>query len=587
MGYLSLCMDAEEFYSSIRGGRYIEVVNWNHSSIYVYDSCNIINNSTIYQCKGGIHVRKARLTLRAKLNLFVGLNALLGFLLVASGFSYITIKDEFQDKGEQSLQIAETVADMPQIIQAFHAKNPPSIIEPLVERIRRNVGAEFIVVGNMQLVRYSHPDPSQIGKKMVGGDDEIVLQGKASITKAVGTLGLSIRGKAPIFDANHRQIGVVSVGFLVSDIWKQIGMSLMEVIGLSTGAFLMTLLGAHLLSGHVKRQIFGMEPSEIAQLVQEQSAILQSIQEGILAVDSTGHISACNQQAKRILDLEAHDLLGKEPEDVVPNPRLCTVISDGPDYVDLPMIIGNTMIMVNRVPVLLNNEAMGAVITFRDKMQLDQMERRLEDIERYADALRSQRHEFMNRLHTISGLIQLQEYDLVRELIDDINGEQHQLLSFFAHRIRDPAVLAIIVGKIHRARELGIQLTIDSASKLSEHCPHRDVVVTVLGNAIENALEALAGERTKSREPMVTVYLNDEGESFTLTVKDTGPGIHPQLGSRIFEDGVTTKGPGRGFGLSLCSQMVANANGKLSILSSSQGAILEMVLPKGEIVECR
>jgi two-component system, CitB family, sensor kinase len=529
-------------------------------------------------------MRPMQWTLRAKLSLFVCLNALIGLLIVASGFSYIIIHNEFRQKGTEALQIAETVASIPPVIQAFQTPHPSNIINPLVERIRRKFGAQFIVVANMQLIRYSHPNPKEIGKVMSEPDDDnqSVLHGKPSISEATGTLGLSIRGKAPIFDSRHHQIGLVSVGFLVNGIWKQLALGLVNIIGLSAGAFVLSLIGAHVLSGHVKRLIFGMEPSEIAYLVQEQSAIMHSIQEGILAVDRQGRITACNPQAQRILGLETESVLGQSIDDVLPHARLCSVISNGPDYIDQPMIIGTTMMIVNRVPVMLNNEMIGAVVTFRDKMHLDQVEKRLEALDNYAEALRSQRHEFMNRLHTIAGLIQLKEYDLVRELIDEINNEQNQLLAFFANRIRDPAVLAIIVGKMHRAKELGIHMEIDPKSKLSDHCVHRDVVVTVLGNAIDNALEALAQGQSKHRDPLIRVFITDEFDTITLSVQDSGPGIDPKLGNRIFEDGVSTKGPGRGFGLSLCWQLVSRANGKLAVVSSSEGATLEMVLPKGE-----
>lgn len=497
----------------------------------------------------------------------------------------MTIRDKYQEKGTQALQIAEAVAHMPEVIAAMHQQHPSTTIQPITERLRRELGTQFIVVANMNLIRYSHPNPKLIGKKMVGENDQDDLDGQTSITTAAGTLGLSIRGKAPIFDANSQQIGVVSVGFLVRNIWKQIAVDLTDVVGLSTVAFAFSLIGAHLLSGHVKRRIFGMEPYEIAYMVQEQSSILQSIQEGIVAVDSQGHITACNQQAHKILGLTQSEVLGQYLRDVVPHRRLCDVIAHGPDFVDQPMIIGTTLIVVNRVPVQLNDEVIGAVVTFRDKMQLDQMEERLRDIEHYADALRSQRHEFMNRLHSIAGLIQLGEYELVGQLIDEINGEQNQLLAYFANRIRDPAVLAIIIGKIHTARELGIQLTVDPESELADHCPQREIVVTVLGNALDNAFEAMAALPSHDREPTVSVYVSDAADEIKVSVRDSGPGIDPRLGNRIFDDGVTTKGAGRGFGLSLCSQLVKQANGELSIVSSARGAVLEMVIPKGSLAD--
>ncbi len=530
-------------------------------------------------------VKHTHMTLRTKLNLIIILNALLGLLLVTGGFSYVFIRGQFQDKGDEALRIAEMVSMMPQIVQAFDSKHPSVVIQPLAEQIRTKFGAQFIVVGNMKLIRYSHPTVSEIGKRMDENDNDsqVVLHGKPSISQAMGTLGLSVRGKAPIFDSHGRQIGIVSVGFLVDNIWSQIVLSLAKIIGFSCGGLILSMIGAHVLSGHVKRQIFGMEPSEIAHMAQEQSAILQSIQEGILAVDDIEIITACNEQAKRLLDLESVQIIGQSLRENIAYPRLCEVISEGPNYIDLPMVVGNTLVVVNRVPVQLNGEVIGAVITFRDKLQLDQMDKRLEDIERYAGDLRSQRHEFMNRLHTISGLIHLKEYDQVCELIDQINSEQHHLLTFFAGRIRLSAILGLIVGKMHRARELGIRLEVHPESMLSENCPHLEVVVTVLGNALDNAIEAMShgmDSEDADRDSFITVYIKEEPDSLVLTVKDSGPGIDPVLGEKVFEDGVTTKGVGRGLGLSLCSQMVSSVDGQLSILSSREGALLKMVLQR-------
>ncbi|SFU53330.1 hypothetical protein [Alicyclobacillus macrosporangiidus] len=166
---------------------------------------------------------KARkpMSLRAKLNGFTVLNAFVGLAFVTSGYVYLTIQSEFQHVGQQALDVAEVVATMPQVIAAFHTKDPAAVIQPIAESVRKKTGAQFVVVGNMQLIRYSHPNPEQIGKHMVGDDNAEVLQGKPSISEAVGSLGLSVRGKAPIFD-HGRQIGVVSVGYLVSSIWRRL-----------------------------------------------------------------------------------------------------------------------------------------------------------------------------------------------------------------------------------------------------------------------------------------------------------------------------------------------------------------------------
>ncbi|MCL6594538.1 MAG: sensor histidine kinase, partial [Alicyclobacillus sp.] len=340
------------------------------------------------------------------------------------GSAWVIVQTHFHEKGEEALNVAETVASMPQVIAAFHQSNPAAVIQPLAEEVRKKTGAEFVVVGNMQLIRYSHPNPQMIGKTMVGNDDDGVLRGEPSVTRAVGTLGLSVRGKAPVFDINHQQIGVVSVGYLVDNIWREILAALLKLAALCAGGAALSLLGAHLLATHIKREIFDMEPAEIAFLTQEQAAILEAIREGIVAVDDKGRVVACNRQAKRLLGLEPQEVLGKPLATAVPHGRLRELLEAGPSGMDQPMVVGNALVVAHRVPVLLHGRPIGAVATFRDKVELDQLDRRLADVERYAEALRSQRHEFMNRLHTIAGLLQLGEYESARELIRHVHHEQ-------------------------------------------------------------------------------------------------------------------------------------------------------------------
>jgi two-component system CitB family sensor kinase len=528
-------------------------------------------------------MRNKPITLRSKINLLVLLNILFVILLVLSALSYIVIGDKFEETGDQSIFLAKTMAEMPQIVQAFQEPDPASIIQPIAEKFREQTKAEFIVVANMDLIRYSHPNPSQIGKRLDGEDDlndQKVLQGQEIRSTAVGSLGLTVRGKLPIYDLNHRQIGLISVGFLVQDIWNKLYALLFKIIWIGVTALFFALGGAYLLSGHIKKQIFNMEPAEIAFITQEQAAILDSIREGIIAINSDGRITTFNREAKKIVGIESTNVKGKSIASVLPTSRLTDVVREGISHKDEPMIIGNTLVVANRVPVHSKGKVIGAVATFRDKLELDQIDQRLTDIGKYADSLRSQRHEFMNKIHLISGLIKMKEYEMVSELIEEINEEQQNVIDFFLSRISDPAIVGVLVGKMHRAKELGIQLVVDPDSTLPDPCPHRDIIITLLGNAIENSLEAISMTKAADEHHTITIYFRNELEQVHVIVQNTGSGIDPSLGEDIFQDGVTTKGAGRGFGLALLSRLVTNIGGKLSISSSLEGVQLKAILPK-------
>ncbi|SEC46267.1 sensor histidine kinase [Paenibacillus sp. GP183] len=528
-------------------------------------------------------VRKKPITLRSKINILVLLNILFVLLLVLSALSYILIDQKFRESSDQALFLARTIAGMPQVIGAFNEANPSSVIQPLAEDFRIKTKAEFIVIANSELIRFSHPNPAKIGNPLDGEDganDQKVLHGEEIRSTAGGSLGLSVRAKTPIYDSSHQVIGLVSVGFLVQNVWNGIYILLFEIIAIGTAALLFGLVGAHLLSGHIKKQIFNKEPIEIAFITQEQAAIMDSIREGIIAINGDGKITTCNSEAKKILGLEHADVNGQDIGTVLPSSRLMEVLEEGEVHKDEPMIIGKTLVITNRVPVYSRGKRIGAVATFRDKLELDQIDSRLADIGQYVDSLRSQRHEFMNKLHLISGLIKMKEYEMVNELLEQINEEQQNLLSFFLTRIHDPAIVGVLIGKMHRAKELGIQLVVDSESELPDPCPHREIVITLLGNAIENAFESISGTHQNPTPGTVIVYFHDETERLSISVQDSGPGIEPALGETVFHDGVSTKGRGRGFGLALLARLISNIDGDLSIASSSSGAILKAILPK-------
>ena len=520
------------------------------------------------------------MTLRSKIVLLVSLNILLVTFLMMSAFFYVMIEDAFDDAGKNALRISRVIAKMPQVSGAFQSQDPSRVLQPLMEQIRRDSGADHVVVANMDLIRYSHRDPEKIGLHMVGEDNDIVLSGRESVTRATGTLGPSVRGKVPVFDAGQRQIGIVSTGFLVNTVWGELRSYFNKIILICTIALAFGFCGAWMLAGHVKRQLCNMEPFEIVIATNEQAAILDAIREGIIAVNSSGSIVTCNREAKKMLAMETEDLIGRQMTELLPSTRLPEVLKTGIPQYDQPTIIGNTLAIVNRVPVTLSGQVIGAVSTFRDKMQLDKLDQRMTDIGHYVDTLRSQRHEFMNKLHLISGLIQTSEFDMARSVIQQVNEEYQNAVQFYLARVRDAAIVGILIGKTHRAAELGVKLAVLPESNISENCPHRQIVVTVLGNTIDNAFESMARmDDKKEGQATVTVLLREDEDQVLVEVRDNGPGIDPQIREHIFEDEASTKGPGRGFGLSLVSRLVTNVGGTIDCDSAPRATAIRVSLP--------
>ena len=247
------------------------------------------------QAKTGVPIQVMRLQTK----LILVICSLLVFIVLSlGGIFYYIMTSALEDQiGTRALKVAETVASMPEVQQAFQLKDPSAVIQPIAEKVREKIDAEYIVVGNREGIRYSHPLPERIGKEMVGGDNGPVLEGHSIISKAIGSLGPSLRGKAPIFDDNGQVIGIVSVGFLTEDIAHITAAYQSRIEMISLIVLVVGLVGSVLIANNVRRSIHGLEPKEIGALYTEKKAILESIREGIIAINQEGIITMANRYA--------------------------------------------------------------------------------------------------------------------------------------------------------------------------------------------------------------------------------------------------------------------------------------------------
>lgn len=531
---------------------------------------------------GGLRAAVRSLTLQTKIILLVLTLLSLVMALVSLLFHQMVTATIQEETGRRALTLARAVAQIPEVRAAFALEDPAAVIQPIAERIRQETGAEFVVVGNAQSLRYSHPMPDRLGRPMVGGDnDRALLHGESYTSVATGTLGPSLRGKTPIFSDSGEIIGLVSVGFLLTDIEKIADAYALRIFGTTLLGLAVGVFGAVLLGRSVKREILGLEPYEIAALLHERTAILESIHEGILAVDMQGRITLVNQTAKQIL-AGGSDVEGQPIVAVLPNTRLMEVLRTGQSHFNREMIIGSELVVVNRIPILSGGRVVGAVASFRIKSEIDRLSRELSEVRRYAEALRAQTHEFTNKLYTISGLIQLERYGEAIEYISEVNHDHQDLIRFLMAEIPDVLVGAILLGKKSRAQELGIDFRINRESSLHRIPPHidRHLLVTILGNLSENSLEAL-----QSREPAagrwVEVFITDIGREIILEVEDNGPGIEPAIMDQVFREGFTTKADHSGIGLPLVQRAVRQLGGTLTFASRPGGGLLFTVaIPK-------
>jgi len=522
--------------------------------------------------------------LQTRLILLIG--TLLFIIIIALTFSFerILVTTLQKNVGASALKIAKTVALMDVIRHAFEDENPSAIIQPIVEKIRMETDAEYIVIGNKEGIRYAHPLPDRIGKVMVGGDNGPVLNGESIVSEAVGSMGPSLRGKTPIFNDQNEVIGIVSVGILLKDIEQSAVTYRNAMIIFAAIALMVGSGGAIVIANSVKRSIHGLEPKEIGLLYQEKRAILETIHEGIIAVNTEGTITLVNQTALKLIDpLERMEITGQHVRDVIPESRLMEVIKSGQSEIDQEMTINESSVVVNRLPIFDHqHRVIGAVSSFRNKSELLRLTEELTQVKRYTEALRSQTHEYSNKLYTIYGLIQLESYQEAMDIITHETDVHQNLIHFLLQEIPDPIIGGILIGKFNRANELKVKLEIDpnSTFKTIPDDLNRNHLVTIIGNLIDNALDAVLEKSDENRT--VKVFLSDVGKAFTIIIEDNGSGIKEDVAERLFELGFSTKNEDhRGYGLVIVTQAIQQLRGHISFQSRPQeGTIFTVVIPK-------
>lgn len=495
-------------------------------------------------------------------------------VLTGALFTAVLQRTLHEQLGENALDLARSVAHIPEISDAMSTERPSAIIQPLVEEIRTATGASFIVVGNREGIRYSHPVPERIGLPMVGGDNAPALEdGKEYVSVATGTLGRSMRGKVPVLDDGERVIGVVSVGFLLPEANKLVLKYLPTVLLVLVLGCALGIPGAWLLSRSITMATHGLEPEEIGALAQQRSAILGAIREAIIAIDRSGRVVVANATAREMVPGLK---VGRHILEALPNSRLPEVLLSGAPEYDHRMLVGETTVVTNRVPVLIEGKVEGVVASFRDQTELDNLVRELSDTRRYTEALRAQAHEFANTLQAVSGMLQLNRVEEAVDFIQDVTSDQRQLVEALPKSLNEPAVSALLLGKWARAEEDHCLFRVDPASRLHGRLPDSNLLVRVVGNLIDNALEAVR-EIAESRR-QVRVRLADEDGRVLIEVADSGPGIPEDRVEEIFSEGFSTKGDGRGIGLALVHRLVDRAGGEITVGRAPEGGALFRVL---------
>jgi len=476
---------------------------------------------------------------------------------------------------QRALAVAESVASVGSVQDAVTSGDADGIIQVTAEQVRASTGATYVVVTDRNGIRFSHPNPALIGKP-VDESPGAVLAGHTWVGVQTGTLGVSARGKAPILQGG-RVVGMVSVGYLESGVWGHLLSDLPSYGVTVLAALLLGVLGSALLARRLKRQTFGLEPYEIAGLLEEREASLQGIREGAIATDADGTITLANAEARRLLDL-ADDPVGKKVAQVMPAGRLASFLGGGLNDEDEVVLAGERVLIASRRPVRVRGQEIGHVVTLRDSTDLKRLSGGI-GVDSLTDALRAQAHEFSNRLHTIAGLVELGRAEEAMQLITATSGVHQELTESLLERLGDPVLGALLLAKAAIASERGVELRVSDDTVLTEKVLEGNDLITLVGNLIDNALDSAGQSRG---ERWVSVAVSARQEDLVIRVADSGAGVPDRLLDKVFEEGFTTKPRGggrrRGIGLALVREVARRHGGDVEV-ANEVGAVFTVRLP--------
>jgi two-component system cit operon sensor histidine kinase CitA len=520
-----------------------------------------------------------------QIRLFLSLVAFSCLLLgLVAYYLYHTLDQQLhRDLGARAEVQAREIAQIPSVIDALQ-RHDAAALRQMGDRLRAQSDASYLVFGDRHGIHLYHSEhPDRVGTLMIGGDNRDVLQGQTIITVRQGGIGLSLRSKAPVRDAQGTVIGIVSVGYLASHIAQLNARQVSQIVGVVALLLLALFLFSWGFSRRLKRQMFWLEPEQIGQLVRRQTALLAALYEGVIALDPARRIIAINQAARDMLAIPLPEsaLIGQPVGAVIQAVPDFFHVSDAENRHDAICRFNQRQVIANRVNMLEGGEPQGWVISFRDKNDINTLSSQLSQVTRYADSLRIMRHEQLNWTATLAGMLHMKRYDEAVRYIEAQSAGSQALLDFLSARFPSPALCGLLLGKFAAAHEKGILLTFDPACRLHQPLTRigESELMSILGNLLDNATDASLAATPPGRE--VTLYLTDSHDELVIEVGDHGSGIDPALRASLFEAGVTSKAEGdHGIGLYLVSRYVAQAGGLIEVADNSpRGTLFSLFIP--------
>lgn len=510
-------------------------------------------------------------------------------ILIGCYFHYILSDAITHQVSTRAVVQAREIASDPQLISAI-TEHDINLVGKQISRLQKISDADFIVVGDKQGIRLAHPDQDKVGYPMQGGDNVRALQkGEHYYSIQEGSLGVAIRGKSPVLSSTGDIIGVISIGYLLDTVSSWLLFYSYPFFFALLILLFCSSAGAWAFSRHIKSQMYGMEPKEIALSFRVQTSVFEAVYEGIIAVDKQGKFLSANQEALRILGIARHanHLRGRMiNEFITPSGFFCGAKLNGDHdnqerHHEIITCNGETLV-ATRVQIWEEDKEVGWVVSFRPRNDKSILNYELNNIRQQTDHLRVLSHEYVNKLSTISGLIQIGAYQQALKAIRQESETHQKLIDFISQTFNSKVVAGLLLGKYSRAHELGLTLEFDPYCQLLNP-PARlteDELAAIVGNLLDNAYEATL--KNPDSNKVITILLSDFSEQeLIIEVTDNGPGIAPQIADSLFTKGVSSKNKsGHGIGLYLVHHLVTRTGGTIVVDDAEPaGTVFSLYIP--------
>ncbi len=497
-------------------------------------------------------------------------------LVVGFGWHISTVDDKLRDEyAERALAISDTVAGDPDVRAGLQRLggtdlNAAELRSGVLQRealdIARRTGVLFVVIANRDGIRVAHPDDAELGRH-VSTDPSDVLNGEDVLDTDRGTLGESVRGKAPVIDDDGTLVGFVSTGISTRRVADATRRDVAVTIGLACAALAVGIVGAALLARRWRRLTLGLQPEELVDLVGDQRAVLHALADGVLATDHRGRLRMINHKARQLLGIDAP--VGAALDDLGLTPRLRQIVDD-PQPVPIAATVGERIVLVSSHRVRADRRDLGVVMSVIDRTDIEALTRELDSIRSMSAALRAQRHETANRLHVLSGLLRHGHVDEAADYLAEVTAARGGAGLPGLDNVEEPHLHAFLDAKATLAHERGVSLSLGAQTWVSGVLSDPVAATTVVGNLIDNAIDAAAAGGGAPRRGRVDVELITADRTLWVTVADSGDGIVLADSADVFAEGTSSKDGslvpgGRGMGLALARQICRRDDGDIRL----------------------